>query len=186
MTFQFRIQLKNISKPPVWRQVVVPAQFDFYRFHLVIQAAFGWGNYHLFQFSPKGFGSYPVIKEPFDDGEDDEFMDAGETKLKEIFKKEGQTFNYIYDFGDTWEHEITLEKIKPDKTIIADCIGGKGACPPEDCGGPWGYINLIEVLKDPANPEHDEMKEWLGIGEDDEWNVNNFNLEETIAMVRLV
>ncbi|MFI5136343.1 MAG: plasmid pRiA4b ORF-3 family protein [Sphingobacteriales bacterium] len=186
MTFQFKIQLKNISKPPVWRQVSVPAQFSFYRFHLVIQEAFGWENCHLFQFSPKGFGSYPVIKEPFDDGEDDEFMDAGETKLNEIFTKESQTFNYIYDFGDSWEHKITLEKIKADKTITADCIGGKGACPPEDCGGPRGYMNLIEVLKDPANPEHEEMKEWLGIDEDDEWDVNNFNLEETSAMVRLV
>ena len=186
MIFQFRIQLKNISKPPVWRQIVVPAQFDFYRFHLVIQEAFGWENCHMFQFSPQGFGSYPTIKEPFDEGEDDDFMEAEETKLNEIFKKEGQTFNYIYDFGDTWEHKITLEKIKTDKTITADCIAGKGACPPEDCGGPWGYMNLIEVLNDPAHPEHEEMKEWLGMDEDDEWNVNNFNLEETSAMVRLV
>ena len=187
MTFQFKIQLKDISKPPVWRQVLVPAQFSFYKFHLVIQEAFGWENCHLFQFSPKGFGSYPVIKEPFEEDEDyGEVMNAAKTKLNEIFKKEAQTFNYIYDFGDNWEHKITLEKIKTDKTITADCTGGKGACPPEDCGGTWGYTNLIEVLKDPANPEYEEMKDWLGMDDDEEWDVNDFNLEEVRAMVRLV
>jgi len=186
MTFQFKIQLKNIADPPVWRRVLVPAQFSFYRFHLVIQEAFGWENCHLFQFSPKGFGSQPVIREPFDDGEDEEFMDAAKTKTDKIFKKEGEAFTYIYDFGDTWEHKITLEKIIGDKTIKADCTAGKGTCPPEDCGGPWGYINLIEVLKAPKHPEHKEMKEWLGLEDDEEWNVNDFNQEETSAMVRLV
>ena len=112
MTFQFKIQLKDISKPPVWRQVLVPAQFSFYKFHLVIQEAFGWENCHLFQFSPKGFGSYPVIKEPFEEDEDyGEVMNAAKTKLNEIFKKEAQTFNYIYDFGDNWEHKIDRKSV---------------------------------------------------------------------------
>ena len=87
MTFQFKIQLKNISKPPVWRRVLVPSQFNFQRFHLVIQEAFGWENYHLFQFSPGGFGSGTVIKDPFEDDDYEEFMDAGKTKINEIFKK---------------------------------------------------------------------------------------------------
>jgi hypothetical protein len=186
MTFQFKIQLKNISNPPVWRRVTVPAQFSFRKFHLVIQAAFGWENYHLFQFSSGGFGSQPVIREPFDDGEDEPFMNAAKTKLTEVFKEEAQKFTYIYDFGDGWEHKITLEKIADDKTTRADCIAGKGTCPPEDCGGPWGYTNLLEVLKDPANPEYDEMKEWLGLDEEDEWDADNFVLEETRAIVRII
>jgi len=186
MTFQFKIQLKNISKPPVWRRVLVPSQFSFQRFHLVIQEAFGWENYHFFQFSPGGFGSGPFIKEPFEDDDYEGFMDAGKTKINEIFKKEGQKFTYIYDFGDSWEHKITLEKITADKTILADCTNGKGSCPPEDCGGPWGYMNLIEILKDPTNPEYEEMKEWLGLDDDEEWDADGFDLEETRAMVRIV
>ena len=185
MTFQFKIQLKNMSKPPVWRRVLVPSQFSFLRFHLVIQEAFGWENYHLFQFSPKGFGSHPVIKNPFED-EGYEFMNATKTKLDKIFGEEGQIFIYIYDFGDGWEHKITLEKISEDKILKADCIDGKGACPPEDCGGPWGYMNMIEILKDPENPECGEMREWLGMEEDEEWDADQFNLEDTSAMVRLI
>lgn len=186
MTFQFKIQLKNISHPPVWRRVLVPFHFSFYKFHLVIQDAFGWGNYHMFQFSPNGFGSYPTIKEPFEDDEDDDCMDAADTEIGDIFKAEGRKFTYIYDFGDTWEHKIILEKIIPDKTTIADCIAGKGTCPPEDCGGPWGYMNMIEILKDPENPEYAEMKEWLGLDEGEEWDLNAFDVKETSAMVRLV
>jgi hypothetical protein len=186
MTFQFKIQLKNITNPPVWRRVMVPAQFSFYQFHLVVQAAFGWENYHLFQFSPAGLSSQPAIRQPFDDGENEPFMKAEKTKMDKIFDEAGQKFTYVYDFGDGWEHKITLEKITEDKTITADCTAGKGACPPEDCGGPWGYLNLLEILKDPSNPEYEEMKEWLGLDDEDEWNVNNFELEEASVMVRLV
>jgi hypothetical protein len=186
MTFQFKIQLNNISKPPVWRRILVPAQFSFVKYHLVIQSAFGWENYHMFQFSPNGFGSHPVIRAPFDDGEDDDFIDAAKIKVEKIFKEEGQKFTYIYDFGDGWEHKIILEKILADKTMNANCIVGKGACPPEDCGGPWGYSNMLEVLKDPTNPEYEEMKEWLGLDDDEEWSVNNFHLEETNAIVRSI
>jgi hypothetical protein len=187
MTFQFKIQLKNISKPAVWRRVLVPAQFSFQRFHMVTQEAFGWENCHMFQFSPNGFGSHPIIKEPFEDCDlGYEFLDAGTTKLDDIFKKEGQKFTYIYDFGDGWEHIITVEKITANKIAVADCTAGKGSCPPEDCGGAWGYMNLLEILKDPANPEHEEMKNWLGLADDEDWDADGFNLEETSAMVRIV
>ncbi len=187
MTFQFKIQLKNISDPTVWRRVKVPAQFSFLRFHLVIQSAFGWDNYHLFQFSPSGYGSYPTIAEPHSENDDYyEITDAKKTKLSQLFTKEKQTFTYIYDFGDDWKHKITLEKIILDKTTSADCIAGKGSCPPEDCGGPWGYVSLLEILNDPANPQYADMKEWLGLEDDEEWNRTDFDLEETRAIVRLV
>jgi hypothetical protein len=186
MTFQFKIQLKNLANPSVWRRVLVPAQFSFHRFHLVIQEAFGWENYHLFQFSPKGFGSHPIIKDPFEGDEYEEFMNASKTKLDKIFYEKGRSFTYIYDFGDGWEHKITLEKITEDKTLTADCLAGKGTCPPEDCGGSWGYMNLIEILKDPENPEYAEMKEWLGLDDDEEWDADQFDLKDVSAMVRLI
>lgn len=183
-TFQFKIQLKNVNKPNVWRRITVPAYFSFSHFHLIIQAAFGWGEQHLYSFSPTLHRSFPIIEEM--DNEDQLFepqpgsrLDASETKLLEIFKEEGQKFVYVYDFGDNWEHQITLEKTLPASTLLPDCIEGKGACPPEDCGGPWGYENLKMVMADKSNPEYDELAEWLFLEEDETWDPNEFDLEAT-------
>ncbi len=178
MTFQFRIQLKNVSKPPVWRQVQVPGTFTFDQFHGVIQRCFGWENFHLYQFSPQGFGSYPVISIPSKEDWEQPEMNSMKTKLKEVFKLEKQTFNYIYDFGDDWSHKITLEKILPGEIESPVCLAGKGACPPEDCGGTWGYENLKTVLADPKHDEYQEMKEWLGLEEEEDWDAGEFDLEE--------
>jgi len=177
MAFQFKIQLQRITDPAVWRRVVIPEQFTFYKFHLVIQKAFGWENYHLFQFSPKGYSSQPFISIPNPEAHY-EIWDCKKIKLQEIFTKPKQKFTYIYDFGDDWLHNILLEKITEEKTIRADCIGGEGTCPPEDCGGPWGYENLKSILKDPKNPEHAGMKEWLGIAKNKKWNANAFDLKK--------
>ena len=90
MTFHLKIQLKNITQPPVWRRLLVPARFNFWEFHLVIQAAFGWENYHMFQFSPSGYGSYPAISMVVEDFDIDDVTQADETKLGEIFKRESK------------------------------------------------------------------------------------------------
>jgi hypothetical protein len=181
MVFQFKIQLKDITRPPVWRTVTVPAQFSFAKLHRVIQAAFGWQNAHLYQFSPQGFGSAPVISVPYpnqDLWEDTsvQLLNAAKTKLSDIFTQEKQHYTYIYDFGDNWVHVITLEKITDATAQAATCTGGKGACPPEDCGGPWGYESLKEVLADPKHPEHADMKEWLGLTADAPWEAARFDL----------
>jgi len=178
MSFQFRIQLKNVQKPPVWRKVIVPESFTFEQFHLVIQESFGWGNYYLYQFSPSGYGSNPVIANPSLDDWEKPAMNASKTKISAIFKVENQKFTYIYDFGDDWMHSILLENIFPEKVMKATCMDGKGSCPPEDCGGPWGYERMKEILKDPNQKEYNEIKEWIGIEDkDDKFDVNNFNLE---------
>ena len=187
MTYQFKIQIKGITKPPVWRKVSVPAQFTFLKFHEVIQLAFGWENYHLFQFSPKGFGSFPSIGLPDPEGWDEgDTRDSRKTKLSDVFSGEGQKYTYIYDFGDSWEHQLVLEQILPDKTSKASCLAGKGACPPEDCGGIWGYEELKETLADPSNPEHESMKEWLGLEEEERWDPAAFDLEEANERVKRV
>ena len=187
MTFQFKIQLKGITKPPVWRKVSVPAKFTFLKFHEVIQAAFGWGNYHLFQFSPKGYGSYPSIGLPDPEGwGEDDITDSRKIKLKDVFSTEGEKYTYIYDFGDDWEHKLVLERILPDKTLKASCLDGKGACPPEDCGGVWGYQELKEVMADPSHPEHESMKEWLELDEEESCDPAAFDLKEAREMVRLI
>ena len=117
MILQFKIQLATV-KPPVWRRLVVPANFNFDKFHRVIQAAFGWQGYHLYQFSPKGYYSYPTIGIPSEDYEE-EFMDSKKLKLAKIFDSPGQHFVYLYDFGDDWVHKITLEVLLETKSTRA-------------------------------------------------------------------
>jgi Plasmid pRiA4b ORF-3-like protein len=184
MAFQFKIQLKNITDPPVWRRLLVPEQFTFLRMHRVIQVAFGWEDYHLFQFSPKGYASHPLIGMP--DPEMGDTQDAQKIKLSEIFTTPKQKFIYIYDFGDDWFHQISLEKITDDKLLRASCMAGIGACPPEDCGGPYGYENLKLILNDPKDPEHAGMKEWLGMTKKEKWDAAFFDLEKTKVLVAKV
>lgn len=88
-----------------------------------------------------------------------------------------------YDFGDGWEHDVIVEAIEPTRsdTTYPVCLKGKRACPPEDCGGPWGYQNLIDALRDPDHPEHDELVDWASPDFDPE----EFDVETTTAMMRV-
>ena len=180
MLYQFKIQIKEIAKPPVWRKLIVPANYSFHNFHIAIQVAFGWDNSHLYEFSPNGYGSYPSIKEPSEDNEDyGETLDSDETKLLEIFTKEKQKFTYIYDFGDDWIHSIVLEEILPNIEMYPRLLAGKGKCPPEDCGGIWGYEKLKETLSNIDHPEYKEMSEWYGLENNELWDATIFNIKET-------
>ena len=191
-SFQFKIQLQNISKPPVWRKLVVPSNFTFFEFHASIQVAFGWLNEHMFQFCPKGYGSYPQIKQKFDDDLSEmefgrgEVFDADETMLSSIFHEENQKFTYIYDFGDDWKHTITLEKILDEPAMYPKLVDGKGKCPPEDCGGPWGYERLKEILSNPDHPEYNESKEWYLDEDEESFDPVTFAIEEHRDLLRLV
>lgn len=180
-TFQFKIELKGVSDPKVWRRLSLPSNYTFLDFHTAIQIAFGWENSHLYLFSPKGFGSNPQITELME-GEIDEWgeekLDAGALILSDIFKTEKQKYTYIYDFGDSWKHIITLEKIVAKTTLYPVCLKGEGKCPPEDCGGIGGYYNLKEILADKKHPEYEEYAEWMGLENGELWDVNEFDLEE--------
>ncbi len=169
MSLQFKIQINDVTDPPVWRRLLVPEQFSFWKFHILIQISFGWQNSHLFQFSPGGYGSEPQIGIPYPEAEE-KILDCKKVRLSKIFNAPGQEFIYLYDFGDSWEHLITLEKIVEDQMIKAAYIDGEGACPPEDCGGPWGYADLKVIMNDPKNPEHASMKEWLGIAKNQKFD----------------
>lgn len=176
MLLTFRIQLANVTKPPVWRRVTVPANFSFEQFHFIIQRAFGWLNCHLYQFSDKGYGSDVFIGEPSND-DWHEIKDSSKIKLSKVFTSKGQRYTYIYDFGDSWVHKITLEDMDDRQAAQADCIAGKGACPPEDCGGPWGYESFKDIMKNPKHPEYEEMREWIGLAEDEQWDPAAFDIE---------
>ncbi len=178
MAYQFKIKLEGTSKPPVWRKLLVPQNYSFYQLHMAIQGAFGWENAHLFEFVD-GFSDGASIGINFDDGWDEEEKeDAHETRVDEVFRQEKQKLHYNYDFGDDWTHLLILEKITDDKLIHARCLGGKGACPPEDCGGIWGYYAMVDAINDPKNPEHKDMRDWLGMKKNEDWDVNEFSVEE--------
>ncbi len=187
MVFQFKIQIKGITKPPVWRKVSVPANFTFLRFHDVIQTVFGWENCHLFEFKDKEWQSNIRIVIPTeDDSFDPDFFadtkDSSKIKLSDIFKDKYRKFLYVYDFGDNWVHEITLESINSDssdKQKTAICLSGKGACPPEDCGGIYGYEEMKDVIATkPESEEADEYREWIGMDEGEAWDAGVFNIDE--------
>ncbi|MDR2950953.1 MAG: plasmid pRiA4b ORF-3 family protein [Prevotella sp.] len=192
MVFQFKIQIKGITKPPVWRKVSVPGNFTFLRFHDVIQAVFGWDDYHLFEFRDKEWQSNIRIAVPVeDDFFDPDFFadtkDSSKIKLSDIFKDQFRKLLYVYDFGDNWLHEITLESISDDKQKTAVCLSGKGACPPEDCGGIYGYGDMKEAFATrPESEEADEYREWLGMDEGEMWNAEAFDIAEVNMCLKQV
>lgn len=186
MLIQLKIQINGLSNPPVWRRLMVPDNFTFSRFHQVIQAAFGWEDYHLYLFSPKGYGSKPLIKLEDEEWEDEEPKNAETVKLSEYLNKKGKKFTYIYDFGDDWIHSIQVEKLIDQQGIRAELVDGQGACPPEDCGGFWGYASLLEALADPKHEMHEEMLDWLGLEKGEDWYANSFDLETAKSHVATI
>lgn len=169
--YQIKMTLNNI-RPPIWRRVLVSDNITLFDLHKIIQRAFGWYNCHLHEFT--------IHAVPYGDPASDEFDEFGlkdEIKftLRKLKLSEGSRFTYEYDFGDSWEHTLILEKILPfaEGTDLPQCIKGKRACPPEDVGGPWGYQGFLEAINDPQNKEHDSYREWIG-----EFDPEAFDLED--------
>lgn len=153
--FELRIQLRNVE-PEIWRRLLVPAEVPLGVLHEVIQVAFGWQNSHLHDFliSDIRFGMVDVEDEIF---KVDEFA----APLGAVANV-GTRFLYRYDFGDDWEHDVIVEGASAEGDEGFACTGGARSCPPEDCGGPPGYANLLAILGDPDHPEHRETKTWIG------------------------
>ena len=188
MAYLFKIQIHGLVKFPVWRQLLVPEDFTFSRFHKAIQYAFGWSDSHNYEFSPSGWGSSPTIGSQFEkyfgDGAE---MDSNVVKLSDIFKKENQKFMYIYDFGDEWQHKITLEKITGEKLKNASCVDGKGACLPENCGGVMDYPDFLKIINNPQDPQHKDILEWAGLDEGQKWEeMHAFDLKEVNELLQKV
>jgi hypothetical protein len=145
------------TKPPVWRRLLVPGETTLADLHRAIQAAMGWEDYHLHTFDIAG-------RQYGDPGAVDDVADETRVTLNGLIKSGVTRFAYTYDFGDNWDHALVIEKSLPAVEALSRpiCTAGKRKCPPEDCGGPWGYRELLDVLADPAHPEHAERREWLG------------------------
>ncbi len=175
--YQLKITLQG-AKPPIWRRVLVPDSIRLDEFHELIQIVMGWENCHLHQFYCNGT-LYGIPNDEFDDFE---LEDETHYKLSQLLTAEKNSLNYEYDMGDGWEHKIVLEKILPfdSKADLPQCIKGKRACPPEDCGGIWGYESLLEILGNKKHPEHEDMLEWLG----GDFDPDYFDLDEINKQLR--
>ena len=173
--YQLKVTLRGVSKPPVWRRVLVHADASLGELHEVIIAAMGWDGGHLHTFTDD-FGQYGTP-----DGEDED-----EFTLADVLIEPGERLRYLYDFGDDWDHDIKLEKVLPldadaRATVVPVCLAGKGACPPEDCGGAWGYAELKETIADPSDEEHGERLEWLGLEDPSDFDPAAFDLASVNA-----
>ncbi|MEU6034036.1 plasmid pRiA4b ORF-3 family protein [Actinomadura sp. NPDC047616] len=177
--YQIKVQLRGVTKPPVWRRLQVPADIRLDRLHEVIQAAMGWENYHMHVFS-HGSGEYGLPDRELG------HRDERKVALSQLLTLAGDRIGYTYDFGDGWEHDIVLEEVLPPGTEVADpcCTAGKGACPPEDCGGVWGYEELKATLADPDAEDHEDMLEWLGLDSGDDFDPKEFSLAEVNRRLR--
>ncbi len=162
--YQLRIELAG-TEPPIWRRLLVRGDMNLGLLHAVIQVAMGWTNSHLHDFT---IGNARYTDPQMDDDMGPNAAparDEGKTTLIEAVPQEKAEFVYEYDYGDSWEHLITVEKTHGTDAMSkgsAKCLDGSRACPPEDCGGVGGYADLLEVIKNPKHEEHESMMEWLG------------------------
>jgi len=157
--FQLKVTLIDVE-PAVWRCLLVPASMTLGKLHNVLQIAMGWTESHLhcFMFGDRRFGR-PDLEDFAEDLEDERRV-----RLLSLIRRKEDALLYEYDFGDGWKHAIEVETtLHPDERLAYPlCIGGAGACPPEDCGGTYGYEHLLRVLAKPKDPEHDHLLAWVG------------------------
>jgi len=161
--YQFKITLLGV-KPPIWRRILV-TDCTLDNLHEHIQTSMGWTNSHLhrFKIGNELYGDPMLMEETM---EEMEYKDSTTTKLSDILPQESKPFRFVYeyDFGDSWEHEVLFEecpKPEPDRQY-PQCLEGERTCPPEDCGGVWGYASLLEAIGNKKHKQHKEMLEWLG------------------------
>lgn len=159
---QLKITLEG-TKPPVWRRVLIESSATFDDLHWVIQHSFGWTNSHLHEFTVAGASIGPLPEEP-EYPENTPDFDSHKTRLSQFLEKEGQTIQYMYDFGDDWMHKLKVEKILPKEKgkKYSMCIDGAMNCPPDDCGGIYRYEDFKKAVSDKKHPEHKEMLDWVG------------------------
>jgi len=176
--YQIKVALNN-SKPPIWRRILVADTTKLDQLHNVLQTVMGWQDYHLHMFT--------INEQIYGDPEDDETGEIGTInekryRLNELVGREGFKFRYEYDFGDSWLHDLFVEKILPSEKGVRYplCIAGKRACPPEDVGGIGEYNDFLDAITDPKHPEHYRMLEWIG----GDFDPEHFDLDEVNDRLR--
>lgn len=161
---RLKVTLRSV-KPPIWRRIEIDSEVSLAELSDLLEAAMGWLGGHLHAFEANGV----TYESPDpDDGLFRGSKDESDHTLSDVLAEVGTKMRWDYDFGDGWQHAVEVEAIEPADASITypRCTGGRRACPPDDCGGPWGFEELLEAIADPAHPRHDELTEWLPPGYD--------------------
>jgi hypothetical protein len=172
--YQIKVTLLG-TRPPIWRRLLLDADTSLAQLHDVLQIAMGWEDSHMHEFrtGQRRFGqpepADPVMRMPRVESE-------RTARLGAVLRKTGAKLIYAYDFGDSWEHSIVLEKLFPadPNTAYPVCTDGRLACPPEDCGGIPGYYDLLEAINNPDDESLEERRDWVG----DDFDPQNFSIDE--------
>lgn len=175
---ELRVTLAEIE-PPIWRVVRVPDTYSLHQLHRVIQLVFGWLDYHLCMFNVGG----RRFAEPLEDAEDE---DSTAMRVRDLALGTDARFTCTYDFGDDWVHEIVVRGVyiaapmdgEPALPVLFD---GERAGPPEDCGGPSGYADMLQALGDPHHPEHGDYRLWAGDYDPERFDVRTARNTLTLA-----
>ena len=174
--YQLKVTLRD-TDPAIWRRLLVPGEISFRGLHQVLQVAMGWENEHLYEFKVgnRYFGepepkSWTVLIP-------NRTKDAGAVRLSDIAPRARTAFTYLYDMGDSWSHEVRVEKVLPrePEASYPVCLGGQRACPPEDCGGVWGYTDLLTALEAADDPGWAELLDWTGPFDPEKFDLDAIN-----------
>ena len=146
------------TRPPVWRRILVDRDVTLRQFHLILQAVMGWEDSHLHQFGLPKQG-----KRSSQPGFGTKIVNEARTTIGDVIGVPGERLLYEYDFGDGWQHELLLEEVLlGDEPFQQMCVAGERCCPPEDCGGPQRFAELLEAVADADHPDHEDVCAWLG------------------------
>jgi pRiA4b ORF-3-like protein len=174
VVYQLKVTVRNVH-PPVWRRVQVWEDATLVELHRVLQIVVGWEDCHLHQFKI-GESDYGIPSP------DDEFLgrpviDETRVSLQNVVPRVGTQFEYWYDFGDDWLHDLLLEAIllPESRTQYPRCIAGERSGPPEDVGGPWGYQEYLEALADPDHEDHEEKLDLRGPFDPESFSITDVN-----------
>ena len=179
--YVLRIDLLDL-RPAIWRRLMVPGSIKLDKLHTVLRCTMGWNGGHLHDFEIRGQHYGPPFDDPMGEGTVD---DESKATLAAALGT-AKSFNYLYDFGDGWEHKVKIEKVlPPDPTLkCAVCLDGAHACPPDDVGGPPGYVDFLDAIADPAHAEHDHLLEWCG-GEFDPHAFSAESINQILANIKV-
>lgn len=167
MSHCLKVTLEGIE-PPIWRRLVVPSEFTLFDLHCAIQVAMGWEDCHLHDFQIKR--QRYAMPDAHDFGSP---LDETKACLRDVAGPRAK-IRYQYDFGDSWNHVIVVEKILEDTEIAPPvCTDGARACPPEESGGPWGYSDKLQALSEPDKDDHQELRAWMG----DDFDPERFEID---------
>ncbi|HEV2669076.1 MAG TPA: plasmid pRiA4b ORF-3 family protein [Blastocatellia bacterium] len=181
--YQIKVTLKE-SRPSIWRRIQVRSDATLGELHAIIQMVMGWSNSHLHHFIVGKSPNLRFIGAP-SRNEGDDFMDEkneDEIVISKVLSASKTKIVYEYDFGDSWEHEVVLEKIldADARAYHPRCIEGENACPPEDVGGVWGYVNFLQAINNPEHNQHEEFLDWVG----GEFNPEEFDLRAVNELLK--